>query len=115
MKKSRSARKDIQSSPPPATTPEGRERQLIALAYDLAEQRLRDGTATSQEVCHFLKLGTTREKLELERLRSDNELSKAKTQSLQSQRRMDELYQDAIRVFATYSGQPQTYEDEEDD
>ena len=111
MKKPKTESKDIRSPMPPATTPEGRERQLIGLAYDLVEQRLRDGTATSQETCHFLKLATTRERLEIERLRTENELSKAKTESIKSQKRMDEIYENAIRVFRTYSGH-QSYEDD---
>lgn len=112
--KPRIATKVDRKLPPPATTPEGRDRQLISLAYDLAEQRLRDGTATSQEVCHFLKLATEREKLENERLRNENTLAQAKTKSLESQRRMDELYEKAIRAFTDYSGTPIEEDDYED-
>lgn len=89
---------------PPATTPEGRENQLIALAMDLAEKKLRDGTASSQEVTHFLKLASSKEKLEREKLELENELIKAKTESLQSQKNIEELYTNAIKAMQTYSG-----------
>ena len=63
----------------PALTPEARENQLISLAIDLVEQRLLDGTASSQETTHFLKLATSKAKLERERFELENELIKAKT------------------------------------
>jgi hypothetical protein len=88
----------------PATTPEGREKQLIALAVDLAEKRLREGTASAQEVTHFLKLGSTREKLEQARLAEENKLLKAKTESLESAARMEELTVKAIEAMSIYQG-----------
>lgn len=88
----------------PAETPEARENQLIALAYDVAEQRLRDGTATSQEVVHFLRLGSTKSREELEKLKSENELLKAKTEAIESAKNVELLYQEAIEMMATYSG-----------
>ena len=77
---------------PPATTLEGRENQLIAEAVDLAEQQIRSGKASSQVITHFLKLGTTREKLEQERLANENSLLKAKVEALASSVRVEELY-----------------------
>ena len=71
----------------PALTPEARENQLIALAVDLVEQRLLDGTASSQETTHFLKLGSMRNRLEMEKLEEENRLLKAKTESIQSQKK----------------------------
>ena len=88
----------------PALTPEARENQLISLAVDLAEQQLRDGTASSQVITHYLKLGSTREKLERERLQEENKLLKAKTESLQSQERSEEFYQKVMRAIKDYSG-----------
>lgn len=88
----------------PAETPEARENQLISLAYDVAEQRLRDGTATSQEVVHFLRLGSTKSREELEKLKSENELLKAKTEAIESAKNVELLYQEAIEMMATYSG-----------
>lgn len=95
----------------PATTPEARENQLISMAYDLVEQRLLDGTATSQETTHFLKMGSIKARLENEKLREENELLKAKTGAIQSAKNVEELYTQAIAAMKDYSGQS----DEEDD
>lgn len=89
----------------PATTPEGRENQLVTLAVELVEKRLREGTATSQETTHFLKLGSTREQLEQERLRNENLLTQAKIDALESQQRQEELYAEALIAMKAYSGQ----------
>lgn len=88
----------------PALTPEARENQMIALAVDLAEQQLREGTASSQVITHYLKLGSMREKLERERLEEENKLLKAKTEQLQSMKRMDEMYAEAINAMRNYGG-----------
>ena len=88
----------------PALTPEARENQLIALAVDLVEQRLLDGTASSQETTHFLKLGSMRNRLEMEKLEEENRLLKAKTESIQSQKKSEELFLEAINAFRSYSG-----------
>ena len=88
----------------PATNPEAREKQLIALAVDLVEQRLLDGTASSQETTHFLKLGSMKNRLEMEKLQEENRLLKAKTESLQSTKRVEELYSEAISAMRRYSG-----------
>lgn len=96
----------------PALTPEARENQLIALAVDLVEQRLLDGTASSQETTHFLKLGSTKAKLELEMLHEEKKLLRAKTEALESQKRMDELYAEAIKAMRKYSGHGDDSDDE---
>ena len=88
----------------PALTPEAREGQLVALAVDLAEEQLRNGTASSQVITHYLKLGSTRAELEREKLRKENELLKAKTEAIQSARHVEELYADAISAMKRYSG-----------
>ena len=98
----------------PALTPEAREGQLIALATDLAEQRLRNGTATSQEVVHFLRLGSMRERLERERLENENILLRAKTEAIEAQAKSEELYLNAIKAMKRYSGSNEL-EDEADD
>lgn len=87
---------------PPATTLEGRENQLVSLAVELAEKQMREGTASSQVITHYLKLGTTREKLEQERLRLENEHTKAKTEALASVERIESLYADAIKHMTSY-------------
>lgn len=103
----------------PAMTEEGRENQLIAYAYDLAEERLRNGTASAQETVHFLKLGSQKTKLENEKLRKENELLMAKTEALQSAKRSEELFSEAIKAFGIYSGkdpnEPGVDEDEFED
>lgn len=94
---------------PPAQTPEAREAQLISLAYDAAESQMRDGTATSQVITHFLKLGTEKAKLEREILREQAKLYAAKTEELESRQRSEALYEEAIAAMRKYSG----HEDEE--
>lgn len=88
----------------PALTPEAREQQLIAYAYDLVEQRLLDGTASSQETTHFLKLGTTKARLELEILEEQKKLTTAKTQQINDTKRDGEMFEKAIRAMKKYSG-----------
>lgn len=104
-------RKALSSSPEelqpmrPALTPEARENQMINLAMDLVEQRLRNGTASSQETTHFLKLASTKEMLEKEKLITENKLLQAKIDNLESQSTSASLYADALKAFSTYSGQ----------
>ena len=88
----------------PALTPETRENQLISLAVDLAEQQLRDGTASSQVITHFLKLGTTRAELEKEKLRLENEKTKAQTTQIQSVDETRKIAEDAIKAMRNYQG-----------
>jgi hypothetical protein len=90
----------------PATTPEARENQLIADAVDLAQRQLRDGTASAQVITHFLKLGSTREQLEQERLRNENLLLQKKGEAMESAKRIEELYGQALSAMRTYQGQP---------
>lgn len=88
----------------PAITPEARENQLVYLATELAEKQLREGTASSQVITHYLKLGSTKERIEKEILEKQKELITAKTEALQSQKRVEELYADAISAMRKYSG-----------
>ena len=97
----------------PALDPEARENQMIDLAVNLAEQQLRDGTAKSQVIVHFLKLGTQRAKLEQEKIEYEKELLKAKTENLMSQQRTEELYQKAIDAMRRYNGSGGDDEDDE--
>lgn len=94
----------------PAKTEKGREDQLISLAVDLAEKQLIEGTASSQVMTHYLKLGSSRESLEQERLRGENELLKAKVEQMASAKRVEELYTDALAAMKSYSGQ-ETFEE----
>ena len=94
----------ITSSMRPALTPEARENQMIALAMDLAEQQLRDGTASSQLITEFVKRGSTKARLEKEILAEQKELMAAKTENLKSAQRIEELYADAIKAMRNYAG-----------
>ena len=98
----------------PASTPEGRENQMIALAIDLVEERLRNGTATSAETVHYLKLGSTEARLKKDILREEKKLMKAKTEALESQKRSEELFANAIKAFKEYAGDEIPEDDEED-
>ena len=103
---------------PPATTPESRERQLVAKAVDLAEQQLEDGTASAQVITHYLKLGSSREMLEQERLQEEIELQKAKREMMKSAARIEELYETAIGAMRAYAGggpMPPTGDDDLDE
>lgn len=86
-----------------AKTLEGRENQLISLAVDLAEKKLRDGTASAQVITHYLKLGSTMARLEKQKLEHETQLLAAKKNSIESNKRMDELYADAISAMKRYS------------
>ena len=88
----------------PALTPEARENQLISLAVDLAEKQLIEGTASSQVITHYLKLGSTKERLEKEKLEEENKLLRARTEALQSAKEVEKLYADAINAMRRYSG-----------
>lgn len=95
----------------PALTPEARENQMIDLAIGLAEEQLVNGTASSQVITHFLKLASVKEKLERERLMEENKLLKAKTEALQSAKRVEELYGAAINAMRQYAGHGDPDED----
>jgi hypothetical protein len=95
---------DTTSRRPPATTPEARENQLISLAMDLTERRMREGTASAQEVTHFLKLGSSRERLEQDRLKNENSLTLTKITQIESQASIETLYRDALSAMSAYQG-----------
>ena len=90
---------------PPAKTLEGRENQMISLAVDLAEQQLVNGTASAQVITHYLKLATTREQLEQAKLQKEFELLSARTEAIESGKRVEQLYGDAIKAMRMYGGQ----------
>lgn len=88
----------------PALSPEARENQLVSLAVDLAEKQLREGTASSQVITHYLKLGSTKERVEREILEKQKELIEAKTKNINSSSEAKELYANALTAFRKYSG-----------
>lgn len=106
-------REDRPKRRPPARTPEARENEMISLAVEVAEKQLRQGTASAQVISHFLKLGSSRERLEQERLAKENELLTAKAEALASQARVEELYKQALGAMRSYAGHdPEEVQDE---
>lgn len=95
----------------PALSPENEENQLIAMANNLAKQRILDGTASDSLIIQFVKAGTVKARLENERLEEENKLLRAKTESIKSQKEVDESYKKVIAALKEYSGVA-TYEDE---
>ena len=89
----------------PALNPESRENQLVSLAVDLAEKQLQEGTASSQVISHYLKIGSSKERIEKEILEKQKELIVAKTENLQSAKRIEELYENALNAMRNYSNQ----------
>lgn len=98
----------------PPRTSEGKENEMVSLAIDLAEKQIRAGTASSQVITHFLKLGSTREQLEQQKLEHENELTKVKIEAIESQKRVEELYMEALSAMRSYAGNitPQDSDDE---
>ena len=96
----------------PALTPEARENQLISLAVDLAEKQLQEGTASSQVITHYLKLGSTKERLEKEILEKQKDLMDARTKALKTAENVERLHADAISAMRRYSGQAGDHDDE---
>lgn len=95
----------------PGTSPESEENKMIALAVGLAKKQLMEGTASSQVITHYLKLGTTKERLEKEKLEAENKLLRAKTDALESNKKLEELYQKAFNAMRSYSGQGEDLDD----
>lgn len=115
VKETKRSNKTTQRRRQPARTPEARENQLISLAVDLAEKQLMEGTASSQVITHYLKLGSTKEKIEREILEKQKELITAKTENLQSAKRVEELYMNALNAMKNYSGQGGASKDDDDE
>lgn len=99
----------------PAISPEAVENRLISKAYKAVEKRIDSGEATAAELVHFLREGSLKQQYELEKLKKENELLKAKTESIASQKEVKELYAEAISAFRRYSGLSSFSEDDEDD
>lgn len=95
----------------PSLTPEGREKQMIALAIDRAEKQLMDGTASAQVITHYLKLGSSKEALEQELMQQQKELMIAKTEAIHSAKRVEEMYKEALQAMRDYSGNGECYDD----
>lgn len=98
----------------PAVTEGSRENQLVSLAIDLAEKQLEAGTASSQVITHYLKLGTTREKLEQAKLHRENQLLDSKVEMMASAKRVEELYETALNAMRQYAGHVNEEEEYDD-
>jgi len=101
--------------PPPATTLEGREDQLIAAAMDLVERRISEGSASAQETVHFLKLGSVRNQLEQSKLKAENDMLSARVKDMESRQNSEGLYAAALAAFKGYSGEEPIEEDDFED
>lgn len=100
----------------PGLTPEADENQMIALAINLVKQRLIDGTASSQETTHYLKLATPKARLENKLLEAQAEMAIAKKEALESQKRSEEMFREAIAAFKSYvPSQSEPIEDDYDE
>ena len=116
MKRSPKVEKPVETRPVrPPLSPEAVEGQMISMAMDLARQQLQDGTASSQVITHFLKLGSMRERLETEILEKQRDLVAAKTEQLKSQKRVEEMYAEALKAMRRYSGSDVEEDDYEGD
>ena len=104
MRPTKEVAKESPRRRPPATTPEARENQMAAMAYDLAERQLREGTASSQVITHFLKTVSAKERVEKEILEQKRELIKAQTEALKSAKKVEELYVNALNAMKSYTG-----------
>ena len=89
----------------PATTPEEKEKQMVSLAFELAERRMRDGTASAQEIVHFLKIGSSKEELERDALKADVALKRARVDNIAMAETQTEMYAEAIEAMRKYQGQ----------
>lgn len=114
MPRRKSEALEARSPRAPAKTSEDREYQLSSLAFDLVEQRLRAGTASSQETIWALKLGSTREAVEKEKLRHENSLLATKKEVMESQQRIESLYSEALDSMRSYAGHPPANRDSMD-
>lgn len=104
MPRVRSLNQEPKKKSRPALTAEGREKQMIALAIDCAEKQLREGTASSQVITHYLKLASTKNQLEMEKIRRENKLLEAKVEEIKSTKSSKEMYEKVIAAIRIYSG-----------
>lgn len=98
----------------PALSPDAREKQMVSLAMDCAEEQMRNGTASSQVITHFLKIGSSKYEREIERLEEENKLLRAKAEAIKSAETSEELYRNAIKAFSKYSGHGSEYDEDDD-
>lgn len=110
----RTKKDNVKATNIPTMSPEARENQVINAAMNLAEQQILEGTASSQVITYFLKLGSSKERLEKEKLEEENKLLRAKTEALASAARVEELYTKALDAMRAYSGSNSSEDDDEE-
>lgn len=110
----RKSKKKSERRSPPARNPENRENQLIDMAYDLAEKRLREETASAQEIVHFLRMGTARAQLEKKKLEAETLLLKSKKEAVDASKQNGIIYEKAMAAFGIYSGQSNEEDDDDE-
>jgi hypothetical protein len=111
----RKVSKTVRKPRRPATSAEARELQLASQAYDLAEAQIQEGVASSQVITHFLKMGSSRERLEQQRIAHENELLQVKREAIEGQKRVEELYMQALEAMRSYAGHAPAAEDVDDE
>ena len=111
MPAQRKATPVIRKPRPKATTAEARELELIALAHDVAERQMQEGTASPMVIAHFLRLSTEKAKLELEDLKNEITLKQARVEAMVSTKNVEELYSSALKAMREYQGQEMYDED----
>lgn len=116
MSRRKSEPTEIRVARSPATNTQDRENQLVSAAMDLAEQQMLAGTASAQVITHYLKLGSSRERLEQEKIKSENSLLATKREMMESEKRIEDLYREALKAMSSYAGNiSEDTEDEADD
>lgn len=110
-----SLRIDGEKRLPPPRTEEEAEKRAVGLATNLALKRLQDGTASSQIIVHYLKIGSLKEQAELEKTMTEIELLKAKKKAVESGEEQEKKYQEVIKAIASYSGKDDEWEVVDDD
>lgn len=99
----------------PAMSVEANDNEMISLANKCAREQLRNGTASSQIICHYLKQGSERERLAVEQARADLELTRAKTKAIESSERIESMFAKALSAFSDYRGDSEGDDDDEED
>lgn len=100
---------------PPAMTAEGHQNYMISLAMSCAEKQMKEGSASSAVICHYLKLASKKEDIELEKAKAELELMRAKTKQIESQEASDRMYAEALRSLGLYKGERLEGDDDDEE
>lgn len=86
----------------PPETPEGMETKLIGLAMRNAQELLEARKAPTTVLVHFLKLGSLRAEIELQKARNERDLLIARTDETRAKTDRGQIAADAIAAFRSY-------------